>query len=160
MRRLVGVSMEDADSAGKMLAEMAAKPMPKPERRDMRRSDAEIFPHGLKSMPFLGFRSEEEVRSAEQAFLSLSGREATVLAYLSYGHSAKEVAYKLNLSCRTVDTFRTRALLKLRARNTADAVRMLASLSALAGSAPPPRPAADEPMDVRRGGGRISIGGN
>jgi DNA-binding CsgD family transcriptional regulator len=62
-----------------------------------------------------------------------------VLAYLAYGLSAKEVAHNLNLSCRTVDTFRTRALLKLRARNTADAVRMLASLSAIAGTADPDR---------------------
>lgn len=134
MHRLVGVTMEDADVAGQWLTDLATKP--KPERRPARGSEAEIFPRGLKSMPFLGFQSEEEARRTEQAFLSLSGREATVLAYLAYGHSAKEVAHKLNLSCRTVDTFRTRALLKLRARNTADAVRMLASLSALAGLAP------------------------
>lgn len=127
--------MEDADIAGKWLSEMAAKPR-LTRQQAPRRSDAEIFPRGLKSMPFLGFQSEEEARRTEQAFLSLSGREATVLAYLAYGHSAKEVAHKLNLSCRTVDTFRTRALLKLRARNTADAVRMLASLSALAGLTP------------------------
>lgn len=132
MFRFLGVTMEDADIAGKWLSEMATKPR-LARQRASRRSDVEIFPRGLKSMPFLGFQSEEEARRTEQAFLSLSGREATVLAYLAYGHSAKEVAHKLNLSCRTVDTFRTRALLKLRARNTADAVRMLASLSALAG---------------------------
>ena len=126
--------MEDADIAGRWLSTYATKP--KPERRPAPESEAEIFPRGLKSMPFLGFQSEDEARRTEQAFMSLSGREATVLAYLAYGHSAKEVAHKLNLSCRTVDTFRTRALLKLRARNTADAVRMLASLSALAGFAP------------------------
>ena len=135
MRRVLGVSMEDASLAGQWLAEVAGNT--KPQRRDAIRRDEDMFPNGFKSMPFLGFESEEEVRRAEQAFMSLSGREATVLAYLAYGHSAKEVAHKLNLSCRTVDTFRTRALLKLRARNTADAVRMLASLSALAGFAAP-----------------------
>ena len=134
MHRLVGVTMEDADRAGKWLSDFATDP--KPAKSEPRPSDSEIFPRGLKSMPFLGFQSDEEARRTEQAFLSLSGREATVLAYLAYGHSAKEVAHKLNLSCRTVDTFRTRALLKLRARNTADAVRMLASLSALAGLTP------------------------
>lgn len=135
MRRFLGVSMHDADRAGRILAEIANHHHDR--REDERPRDAaEIFPNGLKSMPFLGFETEEEARRAEQAFLSLSGREATVLAYLAFGHSAKEVAHKLNLSCRTVDTFRTRALLKLRARNTADAVRMLASLSAIAGLAP------------------------
>lgn len=131
MRRVLGVSMDEANLAGQWLEEVAGDA--KPSRRDPIIKDTDIFPQGFKSMPFLGFESEEEARRTEQAFMSLSGREATVLAYLAYGHSAKEVAHKLNLSCRTVDTFRTRALLKLRARNTADAVRMLASLSALAG---------------------------
>lgn len=131
MRRFLGVSMDEANLAGQWLAEVASDT--KPSRRDPITRDSAIFPQGFKSMPFLGFESEEEARRTEQAFMSLSGREATVLAYLAYGHSAKEVAHKLSLSCRTVDTFRTRALLKLRARNTADAVRMLASLSALAG---------------------------
>ena len=132
MRRILGVTTDDASLAGQWLAEVAGST--KPVRREPARREEDVFPNGLKSMPFLGFESEDEARRTEQAFMSLSGREATVLAYLAYGHSAKEVAHKLNLSCRTVDTFRTRALLKLRARNTADAVRMLASLSALSGA--------------------------
>lgn len=136
MRRLAGIEieMEDAGVAGNWLAELVRQPgdrRPAPEPMG-----GDSYPRGYRSMPFLGFESEEQARAAEQAFLSLSGREATVLAYLAYGHSAKEVAHKLNLSCRTIDTFRTRALLKLRARNTADAVRMLASLSAMAGLTP------------------------
>jgi DNA-binding CsgD family transcriptional regulator len=87
---------------------------------------------GLRDVPNIGFETLEEQQRAEEAFLSLSAREVTVLAYLSYGFSAKEVAITLNVSSRTVDTFRTRALLKLRARNTADAVRILAALSARA----------------------------
>lgn len=86
----------------------------------------------LRDVPNIGFETLEEQQLAEEAFLSLSAREVTVLAYLSYGFSAKEVAITLNVSSRTVDTFRTRALLKLRARNTADAVRILAALSARA----------------------------
>jgi DNA-binding CsgD family transcriptional regulator len=86
----------------------------------------------LRDVPNIGFETLEERQLAEEAFLSLSAREVTVLAYLSYGFSAKEVAITLNVSSRTVDTFRTRALLKLRARNTADAVRILAALSARA----------------------------
>lgn len=87
---------------------------------------------GLRGVPNIGFETHDEHQRAEEAFLSLSAREVTVLAYLSYGFSAKEVAITLNVSSRTVDTFRTRALLKLRARNTADAVRILAALSARA----------------------------
>lgn len=87
---------------------------------------------GLRVVPHVGFANLEDQQRAEEAFLSLSAREVTVLAYLSYGLSAKEVAITLNVSSRTVDTFRTRALLKLRARNTADAVRILTALSARA----------------------------
>jgi len=127
------MSMDELDRAGHWLTTIARRT--RPQREDDRPTDAPAA-RSLRAVPFLGFESAEEAKRTEQAFLSLSGREATVLAYLAYGLSAKEVAHNLNLSCRTVDTFRTRALLKLRARNTADAVRMLASLSALAGLAP------------------------
>jgi DNA-binding CsgD family transcriptional regulator len=136
------MAIDELERAGHWLTTLAARPraaQDDPERRPgapgIAGSDV-TEPRSLRAVPFLGFESHEEARRAEQAFLSLSGREATVLAYLAYGFSAKEVAHTLSLSCRTVDTFRTRALLKLRARNTADAVRMLACLSALAGLAP------------------------
>ena len=128
------MSMDEVEHAGRWLNAIALRP--RASRRKPDPEEIRIQPRPLRAVPFLGFESAEEARRAEQAFLSLSGREATVLAYLAYGLSAKEVAHNLNLSCRTVDTFRTRALLKLRARNTADAVRMLASLSAMAGLSP------------------------
>jgi DNA-binding NarL/FixJ family response regulator len=134
------MSMEEVEQASRWLTAIAVRPRT-PKRSDEQeqlRTPPPAPP--IRAVPFIGFASEEEAKLAEQAFLSLSGREATVLAYLAYGLSAKEVAHNLNLSCRTVDTFRTRALLKLRARNTADAVRMLASLSALAGVGPTKEP--------------------
>lgn len=129
------MAIDEVEQAGHWLTAIAARP--RPVRRKPVDPGAVAERHrALNAIPFLGFESLEEARRAEQAFHSLSGREATVLAHLAYGLSAKEVAHNLNLSCRTVDTFRTRALLKLRARNTADAVRMLASLSAMAGLSP------------------------
>lgn len=128
------MSMDEVEQAGHWLSAIAVRP--RAARRRPEPEEVKVPTHPLRAMPFLGFETEEEARRAEQAFMSLSGREATVLAYLAHGLSAKEVAHNLNLSCRTVDTFRTRALLKLRARNTADAVRMLASLSAMAGLVP------------------------
>ena len=130
------MSIEEMEQAGHWLQAIAARPRPQGRERERAEELPDIEPRSLRALPFLGFETADEARRAEAAFLSLSGREATVLAYLAYGLSAKEVAHNLNLSCRTVDTFRTRALLKLRARNTADAVRMLASLSAMAGLAP------------------------
>lgn len=88
-------------------------------------------PRMPRATPSLGFTSPEEAVRARRAFHALSDREAGVLTRLAFGYSAKEVAKQLGLSCRTVDTFRTRALLKLRARNTVDAVRLLTVLSML-----------------------------
>lgn len=130
------MSMDEVEQAGHWLTAIAARPRSARQQQRSEPQEIHLRPRPLHAVPFLGFESLDEARRAEQAFLSLSGREATVLAYLAYGLSAKEVAHNLNLSCRTVDTFRTRALLKLRARNTADAVRMLASLSAMAGLSP------------------------
>jgi DNA-binding CsgD family transcriptional regulator len=132
------MSMEEVEQAGRWLSAIAARPRGGKRRGDgveTRTPRPTAVP--IRAIPFIGFETEDEARLAEQAFFSLSAREATVLAYLAYGLSAKEVAHNLNLSCRTVDTFRTRALLKLRARNTADAVRMLASLSAMVGPTAP-----------------------
>lgn len=129
------MSIDEVEQAGHWLTAIAARPA-RAGRDKSSTEHIQFEPSAVRTVPFLGFQTMEEARQAERAFFSLSGREATVLAYLAYGLSAKEVAHNLHLSCRTVDTFRTRALLKLRARNTADAVRMLASLSALAGLKP------------------------
>lgn len=128
------MAMDEIEQAGRWLNAIASRPGS--GRRQRRYRPVMPPPRSIPSMPFVGFESTEEARRAEEAFLNLSGREATVLAYLAYGLSAKEIALTLNLSCRTVDTFRTRALLKLRARNTADAVRMVVALSAMMGLGP------------------------
>lgn len=137
------MSMDEVEQASRWLSAIAARPRSARQQQRAQPQEVQLRPRPMRGIPFLGFETKEEANRAEQAFLSLSGREATVLAYLAYGLSAKEVAHNLNLSCRTVDTFRTRALLKLRARNTADAVRMLASLSAMAGLEPPTEAAND-----------------
>lgn len=52
----------------------------------------------------------------------LSKREIEVLELLSYGFEDKEIASKLQISTRTVQTYVTRLLLKLNARNRTNAV--------------------------------------
>ncbi len=52
----------------------------------------------------------------------LSKREIEVLELLSYGFEDKEIATKLQISTRTVQTYVTRLLLKLNARNRTNAV--------------------------------------
>jgi DNA-binding CsgD family transcriptional regulator len=53
----------------------------------------------------------------------LSGRERQVLQYLAMGKSNKEMASILNISVRTVETYRARVMLKLGLRSLAELVR-------------------------------------
>lgn len=54
---------------------------------------------------------------------ALSNRELEVLRLLGAGRSVKEVAAQLGLSVKTVSTYRTRLLEKLRLKSTADLIR-------------------------------------
>jgi len=53
----------------------------------------------------------------------LSDRELEVLRLLGVGRSVKEVGAQLGLSPKTVSTYRTRLLEKLRLKSTADLIR-------------------------------------
>ena len=54
---------------------------------------------------------------------SLSAREFEVLQLFGSGHSAGEIATKLNLSPKTISTYRTRLLEKLNLKNSAELIR-------------------------------------
>jgi DNA-binding NarL/FixJ family response regulator len=54
---------------------------------------------------------------------ALSGREHEVLCRIGEGHSVKDIAEALNLSVKTVSTYRTRVLEKMRLKSTADLIR-------------------------------------
>jgi DNA-binding NarL/FixJ family response regulator len=56
----------------------------------------------------------------------LSGRETEVLRLVARGHSAKSIAAELQLSPRTLETYKARAMEKLMLRNRADIVRYAA----------------------------------
>lgn len=54
--------------------------------------------------------------------MKLSTREMQILEFLSYGYADKEIACKLGISPRTVQTHLTRIIIKLNARNRISAV--------------------------------------
>ena len=56
--------------------------------------------------------------------IELTSRESEVLEKIVEGFSNKQIAGKLNISDRTVDTHRTNIMKKLNANNTADIVRI------------------------------------
>lgn len=53
----------------------------------------------------------------------LSEREAQVLRLIAWGYSNKEIGWKLNISAKTVDTYKVRLMEKLSLRSRTDIVR-------------------------------------
>ncbi|HEV7889480.1 MAG TPA: response regulator transcription factor, partial [Pyrinomonadaceae bacterium] len=53
----------------------------------------------------------------------LSERESQVLRLIAWGYSNKEIAWKLNISAKTVDTYKLRLMEKLSLRSRTDIVR-------------------------------------
>lgn len=54
---------------------------------------------------------------------SLSEREAEVIRMIAHGHTAREMAATLQLSPRTLETYKARAMSKLNLRSRADLIR-------------------------------------
>ncbi len=53
----------------------------------------------------------------------LSGRELDVLRFVAHGQSMKEIAETMQISTKTVDTYKARAFQKLKLRSRADVVK-------------------------------------
>jgi DNA-binding NarL/FixJ family response regulator len=56
----------------------------------------------------------------------LSGRETDVLRLVACGHSNKEISARLNISVKTVETYKARAMEKLGYRSRVEVVRYAA----------------------------------
>lgn len=56
--------------------------------------------------------------------MKLTPRENDVIILVSEGYADKEIAIKLNLSARTIQTHLSSAILKLNARNRTNAVAL------------------------------------
>ena len=53
----------------------------------------------------------------------MSERESEVLRLIAQGHAIKEIAASLNVSARTVETYKERAMEKLELKSRAEIVR-------------------------------------
>lgn len=69
---------------------------------------------------YLGGRGGPEIKVLVD---ELTGREREVVQLLAEGHSNKEVAGKLGISCKTAETHRAAIMRKLRLRSLSDLVR-------------------------------------
>ena len=70
----------------------------------------------------------------ELARVGLSEREAEVVRLIALGYSNKEIAARLKLSVKTVETYKTRSMEKLGMRSRVDIVHYAATRGWLEGA--------------------------
>ncbi len=73
-------------------------------------------------------------REAAELVERLTGRQQQVLQGIARGEPNKIIAWKLGLSVRTVESYRAQVLARLRARNSADAVRIAIAAGIIGGA--------------------------
>jgi len=73
-------------------------------------------------------------REAAELVERLTGRQQQVLHGIARGEPNKIIAWKLGLSVRTVESYRAQVLARLRARNSADAVRIAIAAGIIGGA--------------------------
>jgi len=83
----------------------------------------EVYVHPSMTRVLLEDMLPESQPASEDAWTSLSEREREVLKMVALGHTSAEIAEQLNLSAKTVDTYRARGMEKLGLRTRAALVR-------------------------------------
>jgi two-component system, NarL family, response regulator NreC len=90
--------------------------------RAVAQGGAFLYPSGAK-MLVEDYLARLETGEEQDAYQQLSDREREVLQLVALGHTAGEIAEKLSLSPKSVETYRTRTMQKLNLHGRADLVR-------------------------------------
>lgn len=99
----------------------------------LKRSPAELLLQALRAVAGGGTFIDPEMAGAvagdplgahEPAGVALSEREVQVVRLIALGYSNKEIAARLRLSVKTVETYKTRSMEKLDLRGRVDIVRL------------------------------------
>ncbi|HEX8353571.1 MAG TPA: response regulator transcription factor [Pyrinomonadaceae bacterium] len=70
-----------------------------------------------------GYFNHQDTAEGRAPAGELSEREGQVLRLIAWGYSNKEIGWKLNISAKTVDTYKVRLMEKLNLRSRTDIVR-------------------------------------
>jgi DNA-binding NarL/FixJ family response regulator len=90
--------------------------------RVVARGDVFLYPSATR-MLLDDYLAQVRAGREQDSYESLSEREREILRLLAEGHTNAEIAQKLNLSVKTVETYRTRIMEKLHLRTRAELVR-------------------------------------
>ena len=102
------------------------------ERFDLEKAIITIFEGGKYFSPIVtNILAESVVRPESLAISELTPREKEVLELVAQGHSTKQIADKLGIGTRTVESHRVNMLKKMKVNNTAELVRRAIELKIL-----------------------------
>jgi len=94
------------------------------ERFDLEKAIITIFEGGKYFSPIVtNILAESVARPEPQTISELTPREKEVLELVAQGHSTKQIADKLGIGTRTVESHRVNMLKKMKVNNTAELVR-------------------------------------
>ncbi len=94
------------------------------ERNDLEKAIISIFEGGKYFSPIVtNILAESVARPEQNAISELTPREIQVLELVAAGHSTKQVADKLGIGTRTVESHRINMLKKMKVNNTAELVK-------------------------------------
>lgn len=90
--------------------------------RVVARGDVFLYPSATR-MLLDDYLAQVRAGYEQDSYETLSEREREILRLLAEGHTNAEIAQKLNISVKTVETYRTRIMEKLHLRTRAELVR-------------------------------------
>jgi DNA-binding CsgD family transcriptional regulator len=106
-QRVVEVGIMGVELGSHSVSEVSCDPATPPaKQKDTHKSDHTLNPDSV---------NQSEVANSRQTAIALSDREQQVLRLLAEGKSNKEISPILAISVKTVETYRSRLMLKLRA---------------------------------------------
>lgn len=118
VRRLMGLGV-----AGYLLKRSAADDLPRAIRA-VAAGGLYLDPAIASKALVIGPASARETGAADA---DLSDRETDVLRLIAHGHSNKEIAARLGISVKTIETYKARAMEKLGFRSRVDVIRHAAA---------------------------------
>ena len=102
------------------------------ERFDLEKAIITVFEGGKYFSPIVtNILAESVVRQEQPVISDLTPREKEVLELVAQGHSTKQIADKLGIGTRTVESHRVNMLKKMKVNNTAELVRKAIELKIL-----------------------------
>ena len=111
---------------------MPDSPLKSPMKKDQSVfDDKKYYSSGVKDLIVNQYSSKIHIKKINEEPISLTQREKEVIEFVIDGNTSKEIADKLFISTRTVDTHRSNIMQKLKVKNSISLVNKVKELKLL-----------------------------